>query len=92
MPAPAGLKRRSHGGRNAGQTPAVEELDHPEEAEGKILPSIITQCIYLCEGCGLLKCLQMLFFADDTNLLTEKPFFLSETWDHDQLQHVYVME
>lgn len=34
--APVGLKRRRHGVRTTGQTPAVEELDHPQEAEGEI--------------------------------------------------------
>ncbi|KAK2858624.1 hypothetical protein Q5P01_003244 [Channa striata] len=41
--SPTGVKRRRHGGRNTGQTPAVEELDHPQEAEGhfpnKAMPS-----------------------------------------------------
>ncbi|KAG7216739.1 hypothetical protein INR49_021122 [Caranx melampygus] len=43
VPPPAGVKRRSHGGRKTGQTPAVEELDRPQEAEGhfpnKAMPS-----------------------------------------------------
>lgn len=34
------MKRRRDGGRKTGQTPAVEELDSPQEAEGKILSSI----------------------------------------------------
>lgn len=40
--APAGVKRRSHGVSTTGPTPAVEELDHPQEAEGEI-PHRITQ-------------------------------------------------
>lgn len=84
MPAPTGVKRRSHGGRKTGQTPAVEKLDHPQEAEGKIFSSIkITH--YCRGGCSKLKYLQVSFFADDTNLFTENTF-LSETWDRGQLQ------
>jgi len=37
---PAGVKRRHHGVRRTGQTPAVEELDHPQEAEGNMFSSI----------------------------------------------------
>lgn len=40
--APVGVKRRSHGVSTTGPTPAVEELDHPQEAEGEI-PHRVTQ-------------------------------------------------
>lgn len=35
------MRRRKHGGRKTGETPAVEELDYSQEAEGKTLSSII---------------------------------------------------
>lgn len=36
--APEGLRRRTrrHGVRTTGQALAVEELDHPQEAEGEV--------------------------------------------------------
>ncbi|MED6237895.1 Retinal-specific ATP-binding cassette transporter [Ataeniobius toweri] len=36
-PSPAGVNRRHHGVRRTGQAPAVEELDHPQAAEGTVL-------------------------------------------------------
>ncbi|KAK7881153.1 hypothetical protein WMY93_029562 [Mugilogobius chulae] len=39
--SPCGVKRSSHGGRRAAQTPAVEELDHPQETEVRFLMEIL---------------------------------------------------
>lgn len=66
-----GLKRRSNGGRNTGQTPAVEELDHPQEAEGNILSFFNHTVHYPFEGCSKQKYHVVSFFADD-NLFTGK--------------------
>lgn len=46
-----GLKRRRNGGWNTGQTPAVEKLDHPQEAEGNIL-SFFGHTVHPFEGCS----------------------------------------
>ena len=58
VPAPVGVKRRSHGGRRTGQTPAVEELDHPQEAEGKSIYQLHTGFIPR-EHCSWLQFLQI---------------------------------
>ncbi|KAF3836110.1 hypothetical protein F7725_028668 [Dissostichus mawsoni] len=49
VPTPAGLKGRNHGGRKTGQTPAVEELDYPQEAEDAFFMEIMWP-VMLCMG------------------------------------------
>lgn len=41
-----GVKRRRHGDGQPGTTPAMEELDHSQEAEGKIFIFIQNRILY----------------------------------------------
>lgn len=65
--APVAVKRRRHGVRTTGPPPAVEELDHPQEAEGEI-PHRITQ-------------FPVSFFLERQFQIHRKEYTKCERWD-----------